>query len=148
MTETQESINQNQYGVDLRAVKPGTSWPVELNFDRMTATVLDRNLTADEFHIRINTPFDIVEETVSGAAFRPPKDRIRNAISEDEFVEIEEGDKVVFWAHGHEQTAGGWVDEINREDGEVYISGECNAQTLSRWVSRELISSVRKPTEE
>lgn len=146
-TPSLKSINQNQHGVDLRNVEPGTSWPVVINGDRSTATVLDRNLTHDEFTIRINSPYETEAQEVTGAAFHPPVEHVRNAISDTEFNKLEEGDQIGFYAVGHEHSTLGWVDDINEEDEEVFVCGECNAQTLARWVPRELIQEVRKHDE-
>lgn len=142
---TPHDYNQNCHGVNLSEIKEDDYWPVRMDYGRTVAKVLYANMPEDKFVIEISDPYETTEHTVTGDTFRQPITEIRNSISDEEFAALEPHDKVGVYLEGYERMSACWVEEIDYDDNQVLLKGECNCQTIHRWVDQGLIRSPTKP---
>lgn len=133
------SVNDNVNGVDLSEIEAGDKQPINTDHGRLVAEIKYANHAEDEYLVQYGTAYESFEEVVDGDAFLQKVTELDNHITDEELAQLEVNDVLSIFAEGHERMTRVLAKDIDRENNRVAVRGECNCQTISRWVDQELI---------
>lgn len=136
------NTDYNSHGVALSEIEAGKFWPMQdRKWGRVQAKILRADQDKDEYDVMFADAYQSVERTVSGEAFRQRTDEVENPISDEAFNDLQEDDLINVWVKGHEDNVRVFVEDIDYDENEVLVKGECHCQTVWRWVPQALVWS-------
>jgi hypothetical protein len=123
----------------LDQLEEGELYPVDV--ERLVGWRLGKLLEIGDrdYLVDVDTGYETRELWVSASAFRPEVEEIEGCLTDMEFNGLEKGDVVDAYLKGFEVLHPVVVKNVDKQEGEVYITGECRNQTVDRGVDRRLV---------